>query len=275
MATFPYTPSFVHGETMTYAVAVHRFADRTEQRYLASRQTGRRLAYEFARPSSETVAGIASWFLGHGGPRDTFTAVDHRTQTAYTVRFAAPTLDHAIVSILPKRSLRVEFIVDQGGTTPVATTYVASAVAEFCDPVVATSGVVGPGEAAARDGWPLIGGPVTVTATNRFLPLTNQGLPSSTRFPVEAALPANVQFIALTMRVLDIGSAGSVRLRFCVNGTERSEISVTASASLVTVVATGTITTSARAGTLACIQSSLFTANLTGAQITYGIGYKS
>jgi hypothetical protein len=144
MATFPYTPSFVHGETFTYAVQVHRFGDFSEQRYLRARQRGLRLAYDFARPSSATVAGITSWFLGHGGPRDTFTAVDHRDGSTHTVRFAAPTLDHLVGPIAAKRSLRVEFVLEVDGTTPIATAYTAPVIADFCDPVTATSGVVYP-----------------------------------------------------------------------------------------------------------------------------------
>jgi hypothetical protein len=144
MATFPYTPSFVHGEAFGYAVTVHRFGDLTEQRYLTSRQRGLRLSYEFARTDSGVVAGITSWFLGHGGPRDTFTAVDHRDGTAHTVRFAAPTLEHAIGPLLRKRTMRVDFVVDQGGTTPIATAYTAPVVPDFCDVVVAGSGVIFP-----------------------------------------------------------------------------------------------------------------------------------
>jgi hypothetical protein len=272
MATFPYTPSFVHGETFGYAVQVNVFGDLSEQRYLRARQPLRRLSYEFARADSGTVAGIASWFIGHGGPRDTFTAVDHRDGSQYTVRFAAPTLEHVIGPILAKRQLKVDFIVDQGGATPLATTYVPAAPVEFCDPVVPTSGVVDATAAEPRDGWPWIG-QATVTPTDRYLPVGGFGGPTSVPGPVETALPSFTSLVSLTMRVHDIGSAGSVQLAAFINQTKRAELVVVASASNTTVVVTGAIVTSAQAGTLACLVTSLGTALGTGPTIAWGLGY--
>jgi hypothetical protein len=274
MPTFPYTPGFAHGEQATYAVQVNRFQDLTEQRYLLARQRGFRLAYEFPFPSSALVAGVASFYQAQGGPLTPFTAVDHRDGTAYTVRFAAPTLEHLTGPIGLRRALRVEFLVDQGGTTPVATAYVPPVVEDFCDPVVPTSGVASPTEADPRDGWPWIGTAV-VDATQRFLPLGGLGGPTAVAGPVETALPRDVTLIALTLRVLDIGSAGSVRLGFRVNDTARPELEVLASATGVTAVATGTIATSHFPGTLACLVASLGTTNPAhaGARIAWGVGY--
>jgi hypothetical protein len=272
--TFPYTPGFVHGEQATYTVQVNRFQDLTEQRYLLARQRGFRLAYDFPFPSSSLIAQVASFYQAQGGPLETFTAVDHRDGTAYTVRFAAPTFDHVTGPIGLRRALRLEFIVDQGGTTPVATTYEPPPVGDFCDPVVPTSGVVAPTDAAARDGWPWIGTAV-VDASNRYLPLGGFGGPTPVAGPVETALPRAVTMVALTLRVLDIGSAGSVRLGFRVNNVPRSELEVLASASGVTAVVTGTITTSNFPGTMACLVASLGTTNPahTGATIAWGVGY--
>lgn len=151
MPTFPYTPSYVHGEAITYAIQVHRFQDWSEQRYRLSRQSGLRLSYEFPRPSSATVAGVASFFLAMGGPATTFVAVDHRDVSTHTVRFAAPTLDHLMGPIHTRRALRVEFVRDLGGTTPITTAYVPPVIPDFCDAVMPTSGVVSPtgGEPAA------------------------------------------------------------------------------------------------------------------------------
>ncbi len=272
MATFPYTPSFVHGETFGYAVTVHQFGDWTEQRYLRSRQQGVRLSYEFARADSGTVAGISSFFLAQGGPRDSFTALDHRTKVAHTVRFAAPTLEQVIGPLLRKRRMVVDFIVEQGGATPIATTYTAPVLDDFCDPVVPTSGVAAPDAAEARDGWPWIGGPSTVTPTLRYLPVGGFGGPAQFPQDVDIPLPSGTSLMALTMQVQNIGSAASVQLACLINGVRRSELVLTTSAT-GTVTVTGTITTSTRAGTLACLVTSLGTALATGPTITWGVGY--
>ncbi len=251
---------------------------RTEQRWFWSREVSETRSYvlkggSWASPSSALVAGVASFYLAQGGPRDTFTALDHRDGTTRTVRFAAPTLEVLLGPIFTKRQLTVEFVQDDGGTTPVATTYVAPTVADFCDPVVPTSGVVSPGDAVPRDAWPWTG-VASITSANRWVPLNGMGGATPNPYASEAALPSGLSFVTLTLRALDIGSAGSVRLRYCVNGVERTELSVIVSATAATATATGTITTSQRAGTLACLQTSLFTSNAAnGASIAWGVGY--
>lgn len=142
MITFPYTPGFTHTEALAAPVQVHRFLDFSEQRYKGPGLI-RRLSYEFPHVSSAMMLGISSFFLAHGGPRDPFTAVDHRTGTAYMVRFAAPTLDHSRGPHI-NRSLRLDFFVDNSGTTPIPTSYAPPFIPPFGEPVSPTSGFTEP-----------------------------------------------------------------------------------------------------------------------------------
>ena len=116
--TFPYTPGFVHGEQIAYAVGVKRFADTSEQRYLLGRQRGLGLTYTFPFPSSGEVCGIRSFFLDMGGPFSRFLILDHRTKLFYIGRFAQLVFQQQRSAPMI-RQLQVDFVTEQaGGTGP-------------------------------------------------------------------------------------------------------------------------------------------------------------
>jgi len=268
MATFPYTPGFVHGERIAYAVQINQFQDLTEQRYLRSRQQGLGLVYEFPFPSSALVAGITSFFQSVGGPAITFVAVDHRDASTHTVRFASATLEHLRGPTL-QRGISVAFVREQGGTLPVATAYTAPVIADFCDEVTAAaSGVVFP--EGARSDWFFVHPQITISPVTRWLSLGANGNRFGTANLVEAEdlLPIDVTFRTITANVRAL-SASSIRLRLCVNSVEQSALSLLASAP-GTYVVSGTLT--AAFGTRVCIQTSLGS-SVGSATLQFAVGY--
>jgi|ERR1043166_615786 hypothetical protein len=119
--TFPFTPGYIHGEQIAYAVTAARLADATEQRYLAGRQQGRSLSYEFPLPDSGTISSVTSFFLDMGGPYRRFLVLNHRTGIFSLARFADVSLEQGRAAPMV-RSLRVAFVTEQtGGTAPLGT----------------------------------------------------------------------------------------------------------------------------------------------------------
>lgn len=127
MPTFPFTPGYSHETVEQYTVTVNRFDDQSEQRYLTSRQRGQTIHYEFTHVDCSYAVQIQSWFLGNVGPRDTFSVLDHRTQSLHTARFAGNAVD--LTRRAPQDySLTLDFVtVQAGGTDPLGQAYTRTA----------------------------------------------------------------------------------------------------------------------------------------------------
>lgn len=109
---FPFRPDFTHAEELSYAVAITRFEDASEQRALLSQERGLTLGYEFTRTDSGIANAVQDFYMDAGGPACRFLATDHRTGIPYVVRFADQALaqarGRAMARSLPPFSLRVD-----------------------------------------------------------------------------------------------------------------------------------------------------------------------
>lgn len=114
MATFPYTPGFVHGEDASFKVKVFRFDDDTEQRYLESRQRGLSLTYQWLAPDSGLVQSVTSFYQTYFN--QAFEVVDHRTGAVHLARFAGDTFQH-LRTVAQKREMRLQFVTVQDTQT--------------------------------------------------------------------------------------------------------------------------------------------------------------
>lgn len=85
---------FPFQEEINYDVAVYKFEDQTEQRFLRARKPAIALSYDYGRVDSALVAEITSWFLAMGGPATPFQLQNVRTGQTWNVRFTEDALEH-------------------------------------------------------------------------------------------------------------------------------------------------------------------------------------
>lgn len=272
---FPFTPGFIHGETFTHAVQVNLFRDGTEQRFRLARDKGLRISYEFPDVSSQTLLGVQSFFQAAVGPDARFTVRDHRTATDHVARFADATLEHSRGPHI-RRSLRLDFITDVGGATPISTTFVASTPPNFCEDVVPGSGVIPPSTMSTTSGYDgvLMSGfrILDSTVPYEYLSLAFMSPAKDTSFgsnvyrDVAIPMPENVRFKRLTAYVSDPGGIFVVTITN--SGVIQPGLSLTCNGAGV-FNATGSVVTSK--GDAVGLHVN-FTSG-TSATATFGVGY--